>query len=325
MKISPVVFCLVSILIFNACSKTEELVTIERPEQTLFGSRKPEAIRAWLDDHKDIAQVYFGTTTFGKDTALVNELLKRVNDKELDVLYKQVNAEFGTLGDVQDQLSEAFNRMHENFPDFRPPRVVTMVSGFMGPDLIISDSLVVIGLDYFAGPEAKYRPKGLPAYILRRYQKAFIVPTVLFALSERFNKTNQQDQTLLADMVYYGKSYVFTKTMLPSTPDSLIIGYTDQQLTQTNNVQEDIWAYFIDAQLLYEVSPAIKNRYLSERPFTAEISSKSPGAIGRWLGWRIVRKYYDEKEPGIKALMDNANARQIFEQSGYKGFKDDKE
>ncbi|GAB3911683.1 hypothetical protein GCM10028803_53720 [Larkinella knui] len=325
MKISPVVFCLVSILIFNSCSKTEELVTIERPEQELFASRKPEDVRQWLDKYKAIAQAYFGTTRFGQDSALVNELLKRVNDKELDVLYKQVNAEFGTFGDIQNLLSEAFNRIHENFPDFKPPKVATMVSGFMGPDLIISDTLVVIGLDYFAGPKAKYRPKGLPAYILRRYQKEFIAPAIVFALSDRFNKTNQQDQTLLADMVYYGKGYVFTKAMLPQTPDSLIIGYTDQQLTQTNNVQEDIWAYFIDAKLLYEVSPPVKNRYLTERPFTAEIGTRSPGAIGRWLGWRIVGKYYDGKEPGIKALMDNDNARQIFEQSGYKGFKDDNE
>lgn len=298
-------------------------MTIERPEQTLFAARKPEAIRQWLDDHKAIAQVYFGTTRFGQDTALVNELLKRVNDKELDVLYKQVNTEFGTMGDIQDQLSGAFNRMHENFPEFKPPKVATMISGFMGQDLIISDTLVIIGLDYFAGPAAKYRPRDLPSYILRRYQKQFIAPTIVTALSERFNKTNQQDQTLLADMVYYGKGYVFTKAMLPDVPDSLIIGYTDRQLTQTYNVQEDIWAYFIDAKLLYEVSPAIKNRYLAERPFTAEIGSKSPGAIGRWLGWRIVGKYYDDKDPGIKALMDNDNARQIFEQSGYKGFKDE--
>lgn len=323
MKIRSVVFCLVSILIFNACSKTEDVVTIERPEQELFGSQKPEDVRQWLDQHKDIAQVYFGTTRFGQDTALVNELFKRVNDKELDVLYKQINAEFGTMGDVQDQLSEAFNRIRENFPEFKPPRIATMVSGFMGQDLILSDSLIIIGLDYFAGPEAKYRPRGLPAYILRRYQKPFIAPTIVYAQSERFNKSNSQDQTLLADMIYYGKGYVFTKAMLPQTPDSLILGYTGQQLTQTYNVQSDIWAYFIDAKLLFEVNPATKNRYLAERPFTAEISSKSPGAIGRWLGWRIVGKYFDEKDPGIKALMDNPNAPQIFEQSGYKGFKDE--
>ncbi|MGV3559973.1 gliding motility lipoprotein GldB [Larkinella arboricola] len=323
MKIWSVVFCIVSILIFNACSKTEELVTIERPEQELFSARKPEDVRQWLADHKDIARLYFGTTRFDQDTVLVNELLKRVNDKELGVLYQQVNAEFGTMGDIRDQLTEAFNRIQENFPDYKPPRVATMISGFMGQDLVLSDSLIVIGLDYFAGPRAKYRPLGLPAYILRRYQKQFIVPTLVYTQSERFNKSNPQDQTLLADMIYYGKGYVFTKAMLPETPDSLIIGYTEQQLTQTYNVQSDIWAYFIDAKLLFEVNPAVKNRYLAERPFTAEISSKSPGAIGRWLGWRIVGKYFDEKEPGIKALMDNPNAPQIFEQSGYKGFKDE--
>nr|WP_310589872.1 gliding motility protein [Larkinella soli] len=298
---------------------------IQRSDEQLFAARNPKDIRRWLDTNRDIARAYFGTTRFGNDTALVNELTHRVNDKELGVLYDQVHQTFGTLGDLTGQLSEAFTNIREIYPEFKPPKVAAMVTGFMGPDLVITDSLIVIALDYFIGPKAKYRPVGeqFPNYILRRYQKEYIVPAIVFAISDRFNATNRQDQTLLADMVYYGKGYVFTKAMLPDTPDSLIIGYSDRQLTQTFNVQEDIWAYFIDAQLLYQTNPSVKNRYITERPFTAEISTKCPGAIARWVGWRIVGKYNDEKDPGIKALMQTADARRIFEQSGYKGLKDE--
>ena len=127
---------------------------------------------------------------------------------------------------------------------------------------------------------------------------------------------------MLADMVYYGKGYIFTKTMLPNVSDSLVIGYSDKQLTETFNAQDVVWAHFIDNQLLYQTSPAIKQRYLNERPFTAEIGQACPGAIGRWLGWRIVGQYHDEHSGvGISDLMRNADARQIFEQSGYKGQK----
>ncbi len=155
---------------------------------------------------------------------------------------------------------------------------------------------------------------------MRRYQKEYIVPAIVFAISDHYNATNRTDQTMLADMVYYGKGYVFTKTMLPAVSDSLIIGYSDRQLTETFNAQDIIWAHFIDNQLIYQTNPAIKARYLNERPFTAEIGQRCPGAIGRWLGWRIVGRYHDEHDNvGIADLMRNTDARQIFEQSGYKG------
>ncbi|RYF62465.1 MAG: gliding motility protein, partial [Cytophagaceae bacterium] len=141
--------------------------------------------------------------------------------------------------------------------------------------------------------------------------------------SDKYNAANRADQTMMADMVYYGKGYVFTKTMLPDIADSLVIGYSDKQLTQTFNAQDVVWAHFIDNQLLYQTSPAIKQRYLNERPFTAEIGQACPGAIGRWVGWRIVGRYHDEhSNVGISELMHNADARMIFEQSGYKGQKE---
>ena len=180
----------------------------------------------------------------------------------------------------------------------------------------------MIGLDYFVGPKAKFRPQGAqyPQYILRRYQKEYIVPAIVFALSDKYNATNRADQTMLADMVYYGKGYVFTKTILPEVADSLVIGYSDTQLTETFNAQDIVWAHFIDNQLIYQTNPAIKGRYLNERPFTAEIGPRCPGAIGRWVGWRIVGRYHDEHDDvSIASLMRNSDARQIFEQSGYKG------
>ena len=318
-------FC---VLLINSCTKRDEVseVTLQRLDQTLFSGKSRDSIRNFLNSQANVARLYFNVDNLpGNDTTLVNELYHRINDSTLNVLYQQVQNEFGTATDLQHELSTAFARIHTDFPDFRPPRVATMITGFMGPDLVITDSLIIIGLDYFAGPKARYRPRGpeYPQYILRRYQKQYITPAIVFAISDKYNATNKADQTMMADMVYYGKGYVFTKTMMPETADSLIIGYSDQQLTETYNAQEVVWAHFIDNQLLYQTNPSVKMRYMNERPFTAEIGARCPGAIGRWLGWRIVGRYNDEKKEAIQALMQNANARQIFEQSKYKGQKDE--
>ena len=311
-------FCL---SLLASCTKNED-ITLIRFDQQLFSDKSPDSIRALLNRNTAVAQLYFNANGAGNDTALVHELTNRVNNPALNELNAQVQAEFGDMTDLRNQLTTAFTNIKKDFPDFHSPKVTTVVTGFLGPDLVVTDSLIVIGLDYFAGPKAKYRPQGpeYPQYILRRYAKDYIVPAIVFAISDKYNATNRADLTMLADMVYYGKGYVFTKTMLPAVADSLVIGYSDKQLTQTFNAQDIVWAHFIDNQLLYQTNPAIKQRYLNERPFTAEIGQGCPGAIGRWVGWRIVGRYHDEhSNVTIADLMHNADARHIFEQSGYKG------
>jgi hypothetical protein len=88
--------------------------------------------------------------------------------------------------------------------------------------------------------------------------------------------------------------------------------------------QKNIWAHFIDNQLLYNTQDPIKAKYVGERPTTPEIGKNCPGSIGRWLGWRIVGKYFDENEKmQITELMKMTDAQKIFEASKYKGLPDE--
>ncbi len=316
---------LVSSVLFTSCTKTEP-VQLERLEKGLFAAKTPLQIRQFLSSHPGVANLYFNANDAASDTALVAELTNRVNNPELQVLYQQTETEFGDATALQNSLADAFQNIKKDFPGFKSPRVATMVTGFdMGPDLLVTDSLIVIGLDYFAGPKAKYRPVGpeFPQYVLRRYQQAYIVPTIVRMISDRFNATNPADQTLLADMIHSGKGLLFTRTILPETPDSLIIGYSDRQLTQTFNSQDQVWAHFIDNQLLYNASGEIKQRYMQERPFVAEIGTACPGRIGQWLGWRMASFYQTRQKASLPDIMQVKNAQTLFQQSGYKGQKEE--
>jgi hypothetical protein len=314
---------LLCLILVNSCTKSESVV-IERLDQALFLGKTPDAVRAFLAKNRAVTNLYFDVPDAANDSALVADLTARLQNPELNQFQRQIQAEFGDAGTLQSDLTEAFANIRRDFPDFKPPRVVTFVTGFMGPDLLVTDSLVVIGLDYFAGPKAKYHPPAeeFPAYLLRRYQQPYIVPAIVRQLASRYNTQDPNDQTLLADMVYAGKSLVFTRTVLPNTPDSLIIGYSDRQLAETFNAQDLVWAHFIDNQLLYNTTGDIKLRYMGERPFTAEIGNRCPGRIGEWLGWRIVSRYFDKNSESLPDLLKNPNARQLFEQSGYKGQKE---
>jgi hypothetical protein len=237
MRLYMALFGLFCSFLLVSCGGHEDLA-IQRLDRQLFAAKSPDSVRAFLNQNPAVSQLYFNANEAGNDTALIRELTNRVNSPALIEFNKQVQDEFGDLSDFNKQLSEAFASIKKDFPDFRTPKVVTIVSGFMGPDLLVNDSLIVIGLDYFVGPTAKYHPPSLqyPQYILRRYQKEYIVPAIIFAISDKYNATNRADQTMLADMVYYGKGYVFTKTMLPDVADSLVIGYSDRQLTETRRI-----------------------------------------------------------------------------------------
>ena len=159
----------------------------------------------------------------------------------------------------------------------------------------------------------------VPGYILKRYQKEYLVPQIMLMYTNHYNKTNYEDKTALADMVYYGKAYYMAKNLMPCTPDSLLTGYTAFETTDINEHEPVIWASFLENEVLYERNPFIKDKFLSERPKTLEIGENCPGRIGRWIGWRIIQKYATQHpELSLPQLMKLDDAQKIFSESKYK-------
>ena len=124
---------------------------------------------------------------------------------------------------------------------------------------------------------------------------------------------------MLADMIFYGKAYYFASRTMPDVPDSVLIGYSGEEMKDVEAHQQVVWAHFVENQLLYETSHFIKKKYLEERPKTLEIGDKAPGRIGIWLGWEIVKQFMEENpEISLPELMATDDAQKIFTQSKYK-------
>ncbi len=187
---------------------------------------------------------------------------------------------------------EAFTNIKAYYPDFKAPKVKTVVSGLMENDLLVTDSLIVISLDFFLGPDARFRPQ-VYDYQLRKFEPEDIVPScmLIYGIDERFNKTNLSDKTVLADMIAYGKSFYFAKHVNPCVADSTLLWYTAEEIDGARKYQELIWARFIQDKVLYSTSGEEKRNYLGERPVTIQVGEKCPGRIGQWVGWQIVKAY----------------------------------
>lgn len=298
-------------------------ITIEPLEDELFACQSTADVQLFLQQHPYLTRGYF-TDFPQEDSLLAATLYEHIRNNALQGFKKEIDSLFQNREkDLKEPLEQAFRHIKYYYPDFVAPRVETIVTGFMGNDLTITDSLIVIGLDYFGGPAATYRPN-VYDYQLNRYQKECLVPSILFFMSDRYNRVDPQDQTLLADMVGYGKAFEFVKHCAPQTADSLILGFSERNLTRTYTSQTQLWAFIIENRLLYETAELKKQKYVGERPFVPEIGPDVPGGIGRWLGWRIVSLYLAQNpEVTLPELMKTSNARQILQESGYKGQLDD--
>ncbi|WP_229253643.1 gliding motility protein [Dyadobacter sp. NIV53] len=300
-------------------------LSVENLDQELFACKSVSEVQIFLNKHPYLPALYFADSQI--DTAqLAGHLYQILQNPGLQDFRNQVDSIIGDRNaSIINPLKDAFKQIKHYYPGFKAPEIKFIITGFTGNDLYISDSLIIIGLDYFAGPTARFRPDVFD-YQLRRYQKAYIVPSIIFFMSNKYNHTNAKDPTLLTEIVGYGKAYEFVKQVIPDAPDSLILGYSEENLRRTYNSQQDIWAFFITNKLLYEKNELKKQKYIGERPFTTEIGNQVPGGIGRWIGWRIVSSFMKENpDVTLPQLMQNDNAAEILQASGYKGQKDDEE
>ncbi|RDC66344.1 gliding motility lipoprotein GldB [Adhaeribacter pallidiroseus] len=291
---------------------------IQRLERALYASKSKEDVQHFLQTNRLFTQKYLQTDPNRLDVNLVTSLYGLVTNPALAEFVAQTERIFGNLAPQQQQLVTAFQHMKYYYPQTQVPTIQTYISGLLGPDLIVSDSLIVLGLDYFVGKKGRYRPKQ-PNYILQRYEPANLIPTVVLQQSAKYNLTDVQDKRMMAQMIYYGKSYYFTERVLPCTPDSLIIGFTDQQIADVRYNEGKIWAHLVEKNLLFETNHFRTGKYLEERPTVPEIDENCPGRIGRWVGWQIVRKYMEENpEVTLPQLMAEKDAQKIFNSAHYK-------
>jgi hypothetical protein len=194
------------------------------------------------------------------------------------------------------------------------------VTGLLDSDLYVSDSLIIVSLDFYLGKGAKYRPKQYE-YLLRKYDPDDIVPScmLIYGISPRFNKSDISDKTVLADMIAFGKSFYFAKRMLPCVPDSVLIWYTPEEIRGSRGNEHLIWKRLVDSQVLYATNHKVKQDYLGERPVTIQVGEKCPGRIGQWVGWQIVNKYA-ERHPDetLQEIMREERAERVFRESAYR-------
>jgi hypothetical protein len=320
------------LLVVWGCSSSEEETCVFQPdissdiafefesfEDSLVDFDSKAEMVSFFTRERLVRDYIFRRTEYPNDSVYINEVFRRLSNPHIDTLLRQTKKVFGDGSELRAQFAEAFSNIKYYYPDFTPPKVQTVISG-LDADMFVSDTLIIVSLDSYLGPGAKYRPN-VYEYQLRQYQKQNIVPSamMIYGIDDRFNKTKLEDKTVLADMIAYGKAFYFARHMLPCTPDSVFIWYSPEEIAGSRKNQDLIWARLLQDKVLFATNNIVKQKYLADRPKTLEVGEKCPGRIAQWIGWQIVNAYMNRhEETTLPSLMSQPDAQKIFKESNYK-------
>ncbi|MCF6173320.1 MAG: gliding motility lipoprotein GldB [Campylobacteraceae bacterium] len=276
-------------------------------------------------------QLFANTTTEGL-SELKNRypffFPKQYNDsiweqKLTDTLQIELNREvankFPKFNKETQQIESLFKHLKHYFPEFKKPRVITKTSFVDYRDkIVIADSLLIIALDTYLGDE-HYFYEGIQQYITKNLKPSQIMPDIVDEYGQQL-VSQPTSSTLLSQMIYFGKILYLKDLLIPESTDYDKIGYTETELLWVHENEIEMWRYFIEKELLFSTNPKLLAQFINPAPFSKfylEIDNESPGRIGRYLGWQIVRSYAEKNEVPLRIMLSK-DADEIFNASNYK-------
>ncbi|MEO6348796.1 MAG: gliding motility lipoprotein GldB, partial [Aquaticitalea sp.] len=219
--------------------------------------------------------------------------VQQMNDTLQQELSSEVKKTFADFDDIHMELRGLFQHLKYYDTSFSEPRVITITSYVdYRNKTIVTDSLLIIALDTYLGSDHNFYAD-IPRYIAQNMNKSEIIVDVASDYADKYIFQSQR-KTLLDEMIYYGKVLYFKDAMLPNKSDAEKIGYTQEQLDWAAANEEEVWSYFIERELLYSTDRDLPSRFIADAPFSKfylDLDNQSPGRLGQYIGWQIVRAY----------------------------------
>ncbi|SRX54631.1 gliding motility lipoprotein GldB [Aequorivita sp. CIP111184] len=245
--------------------------------------------------------------------------IEKLNDTLQDQLESEVAKTFPKNEVFNEMLVTLFQHIKYYFPKFQTPVVVTTTSDVdYRNKVILSNNMLIIGLDNYLGSEHRFY-EGIDKYISKEMKPSQIEPDVADAYARLYIQPPSK-ATFLGQIVYFGKNLYLKDLWLPNINDAEKIGYTEEEFQWAEENEEYMWRYFVEKELLYSTDSKLGARFISPAPFSKfylDIDNESPGMLGRYLGWKIVRAYMENNDTDIQQLMIT-DADEIFTNSKYK-------
>lgn len=245
--------------------------------------------------------------------------INRINDTLQQTINKEVDKAFNDFSAIDDELYALFQHIKYYDKTFKEPRIITVTSDVdYRNKVIVTDSIALIALDNYLGSEHFFY-ENIYAYIKQNLNASQIIPD----LADNYaNKRVYQSKrkTLLDEMIYSGKKLYYKDAIIPFKSDAEKIGYLEEQLFWAKENEFYIWRHFVENEMLYSTNPKLVARFINPAPFSKfnlELDSESPGRLGQYLGWQIVRSYMENNDVTLNDML-TTEAEEIFNKAKFK-------
>jgi hypothetical protein len=198
------------------------------------------------------------------------------------------------------------------------------IGPFDAPGVAMLDYGIAVGLQQFAGSyfsvyQSAEAQEMFPLYISRRFSREYITSNCFKAVVLDLFPDQSTGKPLIEQMVEKGKQWYLLDKFLPDSPDSVKTGYTQEQLAWCNENEGMIWSYLVKNEDLNSINPVVIQTYIGEGPFTQGFPQDySPGNIGPWIGWKIIKKFVSKKPDLSPGEVMKTPAREIINEAKYK-------
>jgi gliding motility-associated lipoprotein GldB len=251
----------------------------------------------------------------GNDDAVWIEKMQHPQWREL---YAEVEKKYSNFETETNQIELLFKHIKYYFPKTKIPKVFTIISEMDYQNKVIyANDMLVISLELYLGKDHRFYE--FPEYLKQNFEQSQILPDIVTSFSRgKINPPSNHE--FLSQMIYAGKELYIKDLLLPEYSDADKMGYKPEQITWCQENESYIWRYFIEKKLLYDTDQKLLSRFINPAPFSKfylEIDNESPGRVGSWIGWQIVRSFMENNEVSLDQLL-KMDAKEIFEKSKYK-------
>ena len=238
------------------------------------------------------------------------------------VVHRDVQKKFGNQNGLRTELQAAFQNYKHFFARKPIPNVVTFTAPFMFPAVsVLPNGDIALGLHMFMGHAYRYYPtvENLYHYQYHRLEPYYIAKDVVQALLEDHFYADQTSQDLLHQMVHAGQMAYALKQVLPTTPDSVIFGFTAKQMAWVEGTEPGVWSALVQRKALYSREPLEIGHFMGDGPQNRFMPKESPAMVGPWVGYRIVAAWM-QKHPdtSLETLLKMQDANKVLRESEYR-------
>lgn len=237
-------------------------------------------------------------------------------------LVHKVDSVYGDFSYVEKELEKGLTFYKYYFPEKEIPEFYTFISEFSyGIAIPPKGNSVAIGLDLFLGPDYQpyyYPPLSLPKYITRTNNKKHLATKVMKGIVEDLTGPVKGNK-FIDHIIQNGKKMYILDHLMPYQPDSIKLGYTAQQTAWVNAFELDIYGHFLKEEMMFSDNLQSSKSLISPAPKSAGLTEESPGEVGNWIGWQIVKAYMKRHpETTMQALIGMDDMQEILTKARYK-------